>query len=99
MSFSKCEQPIIEVFYKNLQKIKRNDILTLMWKKGIVMAIFDTCFDDFNEDNETEEYTSFVFKMIKSEGNPPIEVSETKYFVVNYHNFPENILLNGEKIN
>ena len=37
--------------------------------------------------------------MIKSEGTPPVDVSEAKYFVVNYHNFPENILLNGEKIN
>lgn len=100
MYFSKNEQPIIENFYKNITKIKEGDILSLIWENGQVEAIFDTCFDDFNEENEEDEYTSFSFILRnESKGFPPIKIMETKYFIINYHNFPKDIFLNGEKIN
>ena len=54
MYFSKSEQSIIETFYKNLSSITEEDILTLVWSEGQIQAKFDTCFDDFNEENEED---------------------------------------------
>lgn len=99
MYFSENEQSVVEVFYNNLSKIKSESLLTLIWDTGTAQAVFDTCFDDFDDNNENDEYTSFVFKILKVEGNPPIEVTEKRYFVVNYHNFPKTIFLNNEKLN
>ena len=96
MYFSKKEQPIIETFYKNLPNITTKDVLELKWKTGSIKAVFDTCFDDFDEENERDEYTSFVFKGLSFDGKPPVQISDEKVFVINYHNFPESIMLLGE---
>ena len=99
MYFSKSEQSIIETFYKNLSSITEEDILTLVWSEGQIQAKFDTCFDDFNEENEEDEFTSFVLKKIESTGKPPVEITEADFFIINYHNFPTEIICNGKKIN
>lgn len=99
MYFSKTEQSIIETFYKNLSKISKDDILTLVWNEGQIQAKFDTCFDDFNEKNEGDEFTSFVLEKLEIKGNPPVEITGVNLFIINYHNFPTEIILNSEKIN
>lgn len=99
MYFSKSEQSIIETFYKNLLSITEEDILTLVWNEGKILAKFNTCFDDFNEENEEDEFTSFVLKSLESIGKPPVEITESDFFIINYHNFPSEIICNGKKIN
>ena len=99
MYFSEKEQAIIESFYKNISNLSKDDILTIIWENGEVKARFDTCFDDFDEVDENDEFTSFVFEKVELKGIPPIELSESNYFTINYHNFPKDILLNGVKIN
>ena len=46
-----------------------------------------------------EEYISFVFKLIEAFENLPIYITEDKYFCVDYRNFPDEILVDGKKIN
>ena len=99
MYFSKNEQLIIETFYKRLSSLTEEDVLTLIWDEGQIKAKFDTCFDDFNEKNDKDEFTSFVLKKIALTGAPPVEITETGLFIINYHNFPKDIILNNEKIN
>lgn len=99
MYYSKNEQSIVKTFYEHLNMIGKNDILSLVWNSGTVNCAFDTCFDDCDEDNESDEFTSFVFKKIDIIGNPPIEITADNCFIINYHNFPEKILLNGNKVN
>lgn len=99
MFFSKKEQIIIEKFYKEVKSLTENDALLLIWENSKVEATFDTCFDDFDENNESDEFTSFVFKKKEITGTPPIEISEDNFFIINYHNFPEDIVLNNVKIN
>jgi hypothetical protein len=53
--------------------------------------MFDTCFDDFSDDNEADEFTSFAFEVYNVVGAPPIELSEDNYCIINYHNFPKKI--------
>ena len=88
--FSENEKDIISDFYRRLDEIEDRK-LQLFWKTGCVTVLFDTCFEDFADDNEEDEYTSFVFKVISVEGNVPIEISSAGYFIVNYHNFPNKI--------
>ena len=99
MYFSKNEKIIIEALYKNLSSIAEEDILTLVWDKGQIKAKFDTCFDDIDEENEVDEFTSFVFKKIELTGTPPVEITEADFFIINYHNFPKEIICNGKLIN
>lgn len=99
MHFTLNEKSIIEKFYKSLSEIGENDTLDLVWETGTINAIFDTCFDDFDENNENDEFTSFVFKGKKLEGKIPVDIGEDYLFIVNYHNFPKEILFNGKKIN
>lgn len=98
MYFSKKEQSIIETFYKYLPNLTTTDVLELQWETGSIKAVFDTCFDDFDEENESDEYTSFVFKGLSFKGTPPVQISDEKAFVINYHNFPESIVLAGKVI-
>lgn len=99
MYFSEKEQSIIEKFYKNLSSITEKDVLTLIWDEGQIQAKFDTCFDDYSEENEEDEFTSFVLKKIELIGTPPIEITEANFFIINYHNFPRKIICNGKNIN
>jgi hypothetical protein len=88
--FSKNEKPIVENFYNHLG-VYENKHLKLSWGNDYIEAMFDTCFDDFSDDDETDEFTSFVFEVYKVVGTPPIELSEANFCIINYHNFPKKI--------
>ena len=88
--FSENEKNIVSNFYSRLDEIEDKE-LQLFWEQGYAIAQFDTCFEDFDDDNEEDEYTSFAFKVISVEGDVPIEISSAGYFLVNYHNFPNKI--------
>ncbi len=97
------EQKIIENFISIENKYK-NEKLLLKWYDGSqVIARYDSFIEDENdyelENEKYEEFWSFVFKKIDFVGNPPIEISEDDFFLINYNNFPNEILANGKKIN
>lgn len=99
MYFSKNEKSVVEKFYKNISILNENDILSLVWENGEIKATFDTCFDDFDANDENDEYTSFVFKKVEVGNRISFDTEQSDYIIVNYHNFPREILLNGKKIN
>ncbi len=91
----KCIEIIDNYFQKEMK---------LSWADGsIVYGIYDTYIEDENDfdikSDKYEEFWSFVFKATKVIGNPPICVTEDEYFMVNYHNFPNEILVDGTRIN
>lgn len=98
------EKNIVSRFIQNLDE-HENEIMTLIWNDGSrVKALFDTCFEDENDyeadDEKYEEFMSFAFTMMSVNGNPPVDITEDKCFLVSYHNFPDAILLSdGTKIN
>lgn len=97
------EERIIGKFVEGENKYE-NQTLVLIWSDGSqVIAKYDSFIEDEAncelEDEYYEEFTSFVFIMISGNGNPPIDVSQDGFFLINYHNFPKDILANGEKIN
>lgn len=98
MYFNINEKPIIETFYKNIET-QREGIFILEWEQGQIKANFDTCFDDYNLDNEEDEFTSFVFKKLEVAGTPPVDIEYNDYFTINYHNFPSKITMNGNIMN
>lgn len=103
MFLNEKEGTIIGNFLKNLDKFDIEE-MTLVWSEGeTITARFDTCFEDENEfeENETdyEEFTTFVFEAICISGNPPVFITEDKFFCVNYHNFPDKIMVGKRKIN
>lgn len=70
----------------------------LSWdKENIAVAVYDSFIEDENgldlDDNDYEEYWSFVFKIITIVGNPPIDITEDGFFSVNYHTFPQSIVI------
>ncbi len=97
------EKAIIGTFSKNLDEFE-NEIMTLIWEDGNwATAEFVTCFEDANdfdleEKDGFEEFMSFAFKKITSSQNLPIDI-ENGIFLVNYQNFPAEILADGKKIN
>ncbi len=103
MYFNEKEKKIVRTFYNNIA-IYGGQIMVLRWENiGEVKANFDTCFENDNEldidDAKYEEFISFIFKATNIIGNPPIYVTEDEYFMVNYHNFPNEILVDGTRIN
>ncbi len=101
--FSENEEKIIERFYDNLDEFDNKKML-LIWNDGSkIFANFDTCFEDDNElemdDENYEEFCSFIFEVLAVEGNPPVHISEANFCLINYHNFPDTILADGQKIN
>ena len=95
------EEKVIGTFMGNLEQYDTKE-MTLIWQSGEIIAKFDTCFEDDNMADETddyEEYTTFVFEMLKMSDKPPVFVTEDRYFCVNYHNFPDEIICDGKKIN
>ena len=98
------EKNIISLFLKNLDEYE-NEEMTLLWNNSNkVVALFDTCFEDENDydenSSEYEEFISFSFTLISEPGNAPICVTEDNGFLINYHNFPDEILApDGKKIN
>ncbi len=88
--FSEKEKEIVAEFYSTIDSLGAKK-LRLSWQNGYAIAKFDTCFDDFAEEDETDEYTSFVFEIVDSKGEIPIEISSAGYTLINYHNFPIKI--------
>ncbi len=97
MYLNAFEEKIILTFLTNLNKIS-GKILLLKWDTGCVSAIFDTCFEDMDDETE-EEFYSFSFIVSSIEGNPPIFVSDDNYCLINYKNFPKTITLDTIKVN
>ncbi len=96
------EQKIIGGFMSYPQKYEV--VLTLKWVgKGEIIAEFDSFMEDENDyepnDNQYEEFWSLLFTAIKIAGNPPVSIAKNKDFLINYHNFPDEILVDGKKIN
>jgi len=103
MYFSEKERPIIRTFYGNMDEYAKKPMF-LRWKDGsMVIANFDTCFDDDNDleldDENYEDFTSFVFKALWVKDNPPVYITEDLFFLVDYRNFPDEIIAGGKKIN
>ena len=57
---------------------------TLMWKDGSADAIFDTSFEDENEDS-SDEYYSFLMRIISTTGRVPEDVIMGNLYMVNKH--------------
>ncbi len=98
MISSDVEKNIVTAFYQELDKLSGNEELILKWETGKVLCKFITCFDDFDDENEDDEFTSFVFRCDNLEGQPPIEFGDDNEFVINYHNFPIEITIDGKLI-
>jgi len=101
--FTEREREIIRTFYVNLDLYDR-ETMTLKWSNGsVIIAKFDTCFDDDNElepgEDGYEDFNSFVFEVINVFGNPPVYISKDKLCLINYKNFPDEILVGNKKIN
>ena len=100
---NKNEEEIIDRFLGNLDEYDSQE-MKLIWRDvGTITARFDTCFENDNEldesDAEYEEFESFVFEVICISGDPPVYITEDNYFCIDYHNFPDEILIDGIKIN
>ena len=95
------EEKIIEPLFDVLDIIAGKPV-TLEWNDGsCAIATIDIVFEDMDEDENDEnfeEYYSFVFRSISVTGKPPISVSGDNLFLVNYRNFPKSIELNGKNI-
>ena len=103
MFLNNKEEVIISKFLSNLDDYDTQKMELLWNERGKVVARFDTCFEDENdyEENEAEyeEFTTFVFEVIDVIGDPPIFITEDDFFCVNYHNFPDSIIADGQRIN
>ena len=58
-SANEFEEKIISNFCKNLNELSDESLL-LKWSSGSIIAKFDTCFEDM-DDNTEEEFYSFSF--------------------------------------
>lgn len=105
MYLNNKEKYIIETFMKKADDYEGETVI-LKWKDGCqVECVYDSYIEDesdFDMDEEGyEEFWSFAFKFNKTIiGTPPVVITEDDYFLVNYHNFPDEILsFDGKKIN
>ena len=103
MFLNEKEGIIINKFLENLDKYDDEKMKLLWHEGGTIIARFDTCFEDENEFEENEieyeEFTTFVFELICISGNPPVFITEDNFFCINYHNFPNKIMVGKQKIN
>ena len=96
------EEKIIGRFISNAGEYEYKEI-TLKWEDGNqATATFDSYIEDENDyemdDENYEEFWSFVFKALSIKGEPPIYITEDDYFIINYHNFPDEIIVGNKKI-
>ena len=96
------EQPIIEKLVQICEPY-RGQIFTLKWQTGSYTAKFLCMIEDLtdeldDDDPAFEEYWSFWFEVLEVHGHPPVEPFHGS-LLVNYHNFPEEILHAGVKVN
>lgn len=97
------ESKVVGTFAENLDQYG-DEIMELIWNDSSkIKAKFDTCFEDDNDlemDEEGyEEFTSFAFTAISVSGELPVSITEDNGFLIDYHNFPDEILVNDKKIN
>ena len=97
------EEKVISKFLNSINSIQGKE-LKLIWSDGSqAYALYDSYIEDesdFEMDEDGyEEFWSFVFKVIKADTIAPIEITEDGYFLVNYVNFPKEIIADGKKIN
>lgn len=97
------EAKVIGKFLNSTNSIQGKELI-LIWNDGSqAYAVYDSYIEDeldFEIDEDGyEEFGSFVFKVIRVDANVPIEITEDNYFLINYRNFPKEIIVNGKKIN
>ncbi len=97
------EEKILGNFFENLEVYGKEEMVLIWENKGIILAKFDTCFEDDNDleenDSNYEEFFSVSFEAIKGMGDLPVTIMKGGFFLVSYHNFPDIIMVNGKKIN
>lgn len=91
------EEKIIGTFMINADENEGKKML-LKWKNGSqIQGIYDSYMEDESDydmdEDGYEEFWSFVFKAIDLVGNPPVFITEDEYFCINYHNFPDEIII------
>ena len=79
-------------------------LMILKWKDGDqVLGIYDSYMEDEldceMDDECYEEFWSFVFKAVDLVGEPPIYITEDEFFCVDYRNFPDEIIVDNQRIN
>lgn len=97
------EKKHIEKFIMIADDYKCKEMI-LKWDDGNkIVAIYKDFIEDENdydiENANYEEFWSFVFEFVSKVGNPDIYITSDNYFLINYHNFPKEILVDGVKIN
>ena len=97
------EEAIIGKFLSHADDYDYED-MELTWSNGSkIVATYVSNFEDSNDKIKGtegyEEYTTFVFDVIEVIGEPPVLISEQDGFCINYHNFPEEIVKDEEKLN
>lgn len=97
------EEKIIGLFMDIADDLEGKS-LVLKWKDGSQMkAIYDSYMEDEMdcelEDDNYEEFWSFVFEAVSVSGNPPVFITEDNFFCINYQNFPDEILVGNKKVN
>lgn len=97
------EEKIIGKFFEISDEFE-NLTLILKWNEySQITAIYDSYIEDESDcdmdDVQYEEFWSFVFKAIDVFGVPPVCITEDNCFLINYHNFPDEIIADGKKIN
>lgn len=103
MYLNNKEEKIIGSFMTIADEVEGETVI-LKWEDGSeVKGIYDSYIEDENDleldDEKYEEFWSFVFEVVEVSGEPPVYITEDDYFCVNYHNFPEKIMVNGKDIN
>lgn len=102
MYFNNKEEAIIAPFM-NIADEYEGKILTLKWENGSkITAVYDTYIEDESDyeldDDNYEEYWTFVFKALDMTGKPPVYITDDEYFCINYHNFPAEIFAENKNI-
>ena len=104
MYLNEKEEKTIGIFMNASDELEGQSVI-LKWQNGSqVQGIYDSYIEDETDcemdDEDYEEFWSFIFKVVNILGKPPIYVTEDDFFCVNYHNFPDEILTpDGKKIN
>ncbi len=103
MYLNNNEEKIIGSFM-NISDEVEGEIVILKWgNESKVKGIYDSYIEDENDleldDEKYEEFWSFVFKVVEVIGEPPVYITEDEYFCINYHNFPDEIIVGDKKIN
>ena len=96
------EEKIIGAFMNVADELEGN-LIILNWKDGSqAQGIYDSYIEDELDcdidDEDYEEFWSFVFKAVDIEGEPPIYITEDEYFCIDYRNFPDEIIVGDTKI-